>query len=216
MQKENFIHSLNDFDWVNLIGPIHTKIESKSIKPAPTLFVDGGLDYKSELSFSFDQFPSLSIGDGDSSRSDELDVKYPTEKDQTDLQLALDILPNNLTINAWGFSGNRIDHYLANIGEFQRKSLHSNSVITLDNEMIFFPSGEFTLDYQGNFTLITVIPSELSLKGDVLYSLDESLELKPLSGRGISNSSHGKFNIKSSHGIILIPVGKTCDELKIN
>jgi len=216
MQKENFIHSLKDFEWANLIGPIHSEIEVKSIKAAPTLFVDGGLNLKSKLNFSIDQYPSLSIGDGDSSISHEMDISYPAEKDQTDLQLALELLPDGLKIEAWGFSGERIDHYLANIGEFQRKTNLSNSIISLDKEMLFLPSGEFEIQFEGQFSLISTVPTELKLTGNVTYSVHESFKLDPLSGRGISNTSNGTFRVKTSDSIILIPVGKTCDDLKIS
>ncbi|TNE96300.1 MAG: hypothetical protein EP326_13655 [Deltaproteobacteria bacterium] len=216
MKKEKFIHALENASHLNLIGPIHSSIVPNKIKKAPLLFVDGGLDFKNQLSSKLLDVPTLSIGDGDSSSPVlELDLTYPRDKDQTDLQLAMEMLPQGLKVEAWGFSGERLDHYLANIGEFQKHSLLKKSLCVLDDQILFLPPGQFHLNYEGTFSLLSSRSTEIKLNGELKYPLEELFSVEPLSGRTVSNEAFGDFLVESTQGIMIIPVDKSCSDLKL-
>ncbi len=216
MKKEKFIQSLKSQTHLNLIGPIYSSILSDKIADAPVLFVDGGLDFKDQLPPSLENYPSFSIGDGDSNSSDsEIDLLFPRDKDQTDLQLALQLAPYQLTIHAWGFSGKRIDHYLANIGEFQRNSLHKNSICLIDDEIMILPPGRFIVNFEGVFSLLSSVETEVTICGQAKYKVKEPLTLLPLSGRTISNEANGDVVIESNRGVMFIPVNKSCSHIKL-
>lgn len=78
--------------------------------------------------------PNLALGDFDSVTSDELKMiqenvpkvsLFPAEKDETDLELAIDWAirqkPSNIYI--FGATGGRVDHFLANIQLLQKEKM---------------------------------------------------------------------------------------------
>jgi thiamine pyrophosphokinase len=81
-----------------------------------------------------DIVPNLSVGDFDSVTSAELKMiqeklpevsLYPSEKDETDLEIAIQwaIHQKPSNINIFGATGGRIDHFLANIQLLQKDSI---------------------------------------------------------------------------------------------
>lgn len=216
MDKEKFIQVIKEYTVISMIGPIHHRIQAEKIANSPLVFVDGGVDFKAKLKTKCEQFPHISLGDGDSKQSlDQLDLQYPADKDQTDLQLGLDLVQSQHKVHAWGFSGARIDHHLANLGAFYQHSQKFGASIILDDEILFLPPGKSQLEYQGTFSLLTLTSTEVSLTGNVKYPLQEPSLITPLSGLGVSNRAMGKVVLECSNPVMLIPVKKSCSEIKI-
>ncbi|MCO4794832.1 MAG: hypothetical protein KC493_14025 [Bacteriovoracaceae bacterium] len=211
MKIENFLElSANEPKW-NLIGPMFDTSAIDYIKNLPTIYVDGGLNFKNDLGNRVDNSPTLSIGDGDSLKNEaKLDVLYSPEKDKSDLELALETVPENIDLDAHGFYGGRIDHQLVNIGTFSRHSSLKKSNIFLDNKIIFLPKGVYKLSHNGPFSLLSIEACELSIKGKVKYPLSEMQKTSALSGLTLSNEAHGEFTISTSKGIMFIPVEASC------
>jgi thiamine pyrophosphokinase len=216
MNKEKFIRQTEKYQIVTLIGPINEGFQNQKVVNSPLIFVDGGVDLKNQLSKQCEAYPCISLGDGDSKKDPApLDLSYPREKDQTDLQLALNLVETLPEIQAWGFSGARIDHYLANLGVFYKHSEKFGTKIILDDQILFLPSGRTQFNYSGSFSLITLNPNEITITGEVKYTIKKPTTLTPLSGRGISNHAQGTGIIECSRPIILIPNHKSCSEIKI-
>ena len=100
---------------------------------------DGGLGHCNELRL----VPKVLIGDLDSVPDEEIEkcknagvqiMRYPVEKDETDLQLALDILikKNIRTILIVAALGGRLDHTLGNLCLLQWEDLVGREVILDD------------------------------------------------------------------------------------
>jgi thiamine pyrophosphokinase len=216
MDKEKFIREIKEYTVISMIGPIHHRIQAEKVANSPLVFVDGGVDFKAKLKMKCEQFPHISLGDGDSKQSlDQLDLQFSAEKDQTDLQLALDLVQTQQEIQAWGFSGGRFDHHLSNLGAFYQHSENFRAKVILDDEVLFLPTGKTQFEYHGYFSLLAVYPTEISLKGEVKYPLQRPTLLTSLSGRGVSNQAMGKVNLTSSNPVLMIPVENSCSQIKI-
>lgn len=112
--------------------------------------VDGGIRHARKLDIKTDAV----IGDFDSVSEDDLSyikknriymIKFPTKKDKTDSELALDYCLENgydeVTIVAYG--GSRLDHSMANLTMFSRKS-ESMKISLIDHRnRSFFVRGLF-------------------------------------------------------------------------
>lgn len=95
------------------------------VKAFPIIAVDHGADLALKVSF----IPQIVIGDNDSISPETQRkllqknvpfLKYPTQKDRTDTELALEYLEKNsfTDVTCFGLEGNRSDHFLANIFVF--------------------------------------------------------------------------------------------------
>jgi thiamine pyrophosphokinase len=176
--------------------------------------VDGGLNHMTNLSLK----PNLIIGDLDSVEEEKLDhfrkqnvkiEKYPVEKDQNDLELAIqaavDMKPETIWIVA--ALGNRIDQTLANIFLLTREDL-----IDIDTHLVDGLYDVFIIRKEAVFTgiqgqLVSLIPILGPVKGISTEGLKYPLNNEPLypdKTRGISNrlsSFHAKIKIKD--GLLL-------------
>ena len=192
---------------INLVKPL---IEEKDL----VVSADGGLRYIRSLSLT----PKLVIGDLDSVSQDDIEylndknievLKFPIEKDQTDLEIALKELIKRgyKDILVIGALGGRIDQTLANLGLMLS--------LTDDDTRIEFDDGQehimLVRNHQTFFgkkgDTVSLIPQCSPAKGittgGLRYPLnDESL----FSGqtRGISNEMIGeKAEINITTGTIL-------------
>jgi thiamine pyrophosphokinase len=158
---------------------------------------DGGLRYIRALSLN----PQLVIGDFDSVSEEGLQflkdkkieiLKYPIDKDQTDLELAIQELVGRgyQCISVIGALGGRLDQTLANIGLLNLFA-HQNITVELDdgNEHVFLIRDKRRINgSQGD--IVSLIPIYASVTGiktlGLKYPLDND-ELLINKTRGISN-----------------------------
>lgn len=167
--------------------------------------VDGGTKHILKLG----RKPDLIIGDLDSLPRLPKGVpviKYPTEKDQTDSQLALDyaIKQGFKKILIVGFLGERLDHLLSNV--FLAATTRASISIIEGKQQLFFVRDRITLTGRKG-QLVSLIP--LSGKPHVTTSgLKWRLQgstLKVGTSLGVSNVMTGrKSTIKVSRGVLLV------------
>lgn len=110
--------------------------------------VDGGLFYCQQMNI----VPDLLIGDFDSATPELLQqyshmakLQFPTDKDDTDLELALQVVntPDVEAIGLFGVMGHRVDHALNNLNLTCR---FSKIVIETETESIFCINREKHID----------------------------------------------------------------------
>lgn len=197
---------------IYLIGPRTTasKVQQRIDRQAAELlvFVDAGVQLREQLNFSCAHY-SLGDGDGDAKRGatyhELLDEVYPTEKDESDLELALKFIEKkqNLTqmthLHALGLWGGRFDHQLANMGEFLSFcETHPQMTLTWygeQEEKAIIATGKNYFNHQGIFSLFLARENEVSIEGNIQYPLEKT-RLTPFSSRGLSNIAAGKFTIE--------------------
>lgn len=181
-----------------LSGPIQSKLEDW-----PGLYIDGGLDFK-EL---YPSKRSLSLGDGDSARSrlSALDVRYPENKDKSDLALALELLEElPLPLKLIGFTGGQREHEWAIMGEAMSfLKVAKCPVIYWDQHSLFLPAGTHRLTGRGRFSLFTIENKGIRLTGSIKFPVDPPRPFGPLSSLGLSNVASGDFEI-TALGPVLI------------
>jgi len=181
--------------------------------------VDGGLNHMIAL----DLEPDLIIGDLDSIDEDILQhyqkkktkiQKYPIDKDQNDLELAIQaaIEMNPQTIWIVAALGNRIDQTLANIFLLTRDDLRSIDTRLVDGEReVFLIREHATLSGEPG-QLVSLVPINGPVEGVTTEGLKFPLNnetLYPDQTRGISNrltDSSARITIKNG---LLLCIHKT-------
>lgn len=140
----------------------------------------GDLDSLLDSTQLEDRFPGMEV------------LRYPEDKDWTDLELAIDwaLEQAPASIAVFGATGGRIDHTMANLALLE-KGLHSGIPIKLisGNESICLIQGAFTLEDAEVGDRVSLLPISLfataSTQG-LKYALT-SEKLFRGQGRGISN-----------------------------
>jgi thiamine pyrophosphokinase len=186
------------------------------IASALMIAADGG----ARAAVFFGVVPEVVIGDMDSLDEDQLAaleergaviMRYPPQKDETDLELALLYAFKNgvTTIRIIGAVGDRLDHTLSNIALLALPTLRDcdTRIVAGEQEAWLMPPGTCTIDGTAGDTV-----SLLPLNGDVNsirtdgleYPLrDETLHFGP--ARGVSNVMTGsRATITTADGILLI------------
>jgi len=194
------------------------------IPPDPVMMaVDGGLDH----ALAAGLHPTHLIGDLDSVTDDGLAwaarnasiSRHPTDKDQTDTELALALAvtfdPERITLIG---GGDRLDHTIAGIGSLG--ALHLTSVPTLDgwwdgqHFRVLHGPGSVTLCVRPGSTLSLLAVHggcrNVTLQG-TRWEL-EHFDLDPLVGVGVSNEVPGDpdtdepvdVNVTLSSGVLTI------------
>lgn len=128
-------------DRVLIVGASHPStsfVRKLSLKSDVIVAVDGGLHPLLQLQIK----PDLAVGDFDSLPSEDQDrlkgaefplLRYPVEKDKTDLELAFDwvdakyVDSKSCCVTLTGVSGGAASHFLTNIGIFflrKKKGMH--------------------------------------------------------------------------------------------
>ena len=167
---------------------------------------DGGVKHALKLNL----FPQVVIGDFDSIDSDLLKkitkicteqaclfptmIKYPTKKDKTDFELAIDYCLEKKfqEIIIFGILGDRIDHFLANIFLIAKTQTENSSIkikIIEGDKEIFVLNKEIVVHGQIGDE-ISIIPVSEKLENIVTDGLEYKLDHESLSfgsTRGISN-----------------------------
>ena len=165
----------------------------------PLMFVDGGARWRSQLPRDF-SFETLSLGDGDSLGSRQLDILLDTDKSVSDLGYALEVLqPLSVgALNLLGFLGGRRDHEWINIGVVAnflrpRRQLRAD----FDTSVALFSPGDYSLYHRGLFSLVHFQRACTRIHGAVDYPLDPAEHIQAHSSLGLSNCAHGEFGISS-------------------
>lgn len=197
----NFIHHR---EWI-LLGPMGPEL-SGFLSHIPVIAVDGGAHFAQRL--------DLWIGDADSFKG-KIDsahcLKFPPEKDLSDLALALSLLnqDHSYYLHLWGFLGGRHDHELFNLGEAAKfLEQHSESRIALyDQQGIkrfdFLSKGSWQLSIESLFSLGSINKVKVELSGCCKYPITPASDLDPLSSRGLSNEGHGEVQITTDGPVFI-------------
>lgn len=174
---------------LTLVGPLLTK--AQTFDRDPVVFVDGGTRFRAgEEGFS--------VGDGDSFEK-PLDEKLPAQKDFSDLAYVLEHADQYRRIDAFGFWGERKDHELANLGEFQRfLKRQKRAEIHMPPLAKGYSAGSWSLLINGLFSLLVLEAGEIQMTGDIQYPIPHKKMVSPLSSFGISNQAHGSIQIEAS------------------
>ncbi len=162
-----------------------------------TICCDGGIRYLANLKIP----PDVIIGDMDSANASELEayaargvriLKYPSDKDATDTQLALEhalgLEPEAIEI--WGALGGRIDHALANLFLLNMGQKAGIKIRLIDEFCETFIMERETTFADAIGQTVSLFALSFKTEGVTLqgfqYSLDnEALEMS--NPRGISN-----------------------------
>ncbi|MBE6704631.1 MAG: thiamine diphosphokinase [Ruminococcaceae bacterium] len=134
--------------------------------------------------------PDILLGDMDSYSKDKAVAKYPDaefmsfppEKDYTDTQLAIHVAVEKGfdDITVIGGTGNRADHYLANLS-LLRKYSYDGITLTIDdgkNRIVYCNNGKITVKNDGRYKYFSLLPDGTSLYGVTIkgakYNLDNA------------------------------------------
>ncbi|MBA3815411.1 MAG: thiamine diphosphokinase [Parachlamydiaceae bacterium] len=174
---------------------------------ARVVAVDGGLFHCHEMGI----IPDLLIGDLDSvtpillsKYSHVTTLRFPTEKDDTDLELAIRAVeaPSIVTIGLFGVMGHRVDHAMNNLN---LTCLHSKIIIETETESVFAISGEYQINcFPGQ--KLSLLPLNSPVIGVTTSGLQWELNHATLNKnfRSISNVCLGKsVNIKIHSGQLI-------------
>lgn len=176
--------------------------------------VDGGLTYCQQMGIT----PDLLIGDFDSVTPELLQqyshvptFRYPTEKDDTDLELALKAIdhPGVETIGLFGAMGNRVDHTLNNLNLL---SLFPKIIIETETESVFSIGHEKHIDCHPGQKL-SLLPLNSPALGVTTTGLQWELKNANLNQyfRSISNVCSGhSLTIKIDHGELICCLTRAC------
>lgn len=185
-----------------LAGPLLSrKLEGGVLAPmgladAPQIAVDGG------IRFAVD--PVIWAGDGDS--AGEKPPQFKHGQDETDLRFCLNGIRgwHWRELHLFGFLGGSRAHELANLGEIHSEMTMRTSFAhavfygaSLAPALHFFQEGRHKLDIRGRFSLLSVEPAQVRIGGACAYKTD-AIELRALSGRGVSNEGSGEVVFDSS------------------
>ncbi len=179
-----------------LLGPLASTFPEEW-SHLPIIGVDGGASLAEPSRFDF------TLGDGDSLKSKiELDQSFSPQKSQSDLALALSILPPGpWRLLLLGFGGGRLDHQMMNLGELSQWLARSGGSLTLDlspgEHLRGFAPGEYQLEIRGLFSLFSPHQCRFSIAGECHYPLEPSM-ITPLSSQLLSNFGEGIVTISST------------------
>lgn len=198
---DRFLKDLGPANRITIVGPM---MQSLHTPGQPTIYVDGGVVARGSRPEDT-SFPTISVGDGDSSPR-SLDVVLPQEKDFSDLAFVLRSLPLSVRhLELLGFMGGRLDHQLANLGEvaqfLNRRTEFSTA--SLGNEVTAFGHGPLQLKIEGPFSLLALEACEVTIHGACRYRLVHPTFLDPLSSHGISNFGEGLITFTTTRATFI-------------
>lgn len=178
--------------------------------------VDRGIGYLLERNIT----PDVIFGDFDS-----VDAKYqawiqdfsekqvyPSEKDETDLELALSwaVRQNPSRIQIYGATGKRLDHELANLDLLFYYLSTSIPIMMIDerNEWYLLPEGHYELERDIRFSYISFFPYSFEVNGLTLKGFKYELNHRDIQkGRTLTISNEflqDSGTISFHSGIVLV------------
>lgn len=163
--------------------------------------------------YAFGDFDSVSAAEKEIiQKSDIVMNQYQTEKDETDMELALQwaMDQNPEEILLFGATGGRLDHEMMNI-QLLYRTISSNTevkVIDKKNEISIKPPGKYTIEREEQYSYISFLAFQGEVKGITLKGFKYPLEKASLmtgSSLCISNELVNKSGTYSfDSGIILM------------
>lgn len=213
---------LNKAKTIHLVGPLCNELTPPPEIPSDEMwvFIDGGAHFfPLFIAQKLNPLSLLIVGDADSLTEDasvskeSFDILLPREKDQSDLEYFLNLEMNCVEqLTLMGFSGKEIDHELSNIGALfaflDKKNSTDRELSIIVDEKMFLKKSNPINDHRsswqltGGFSLFTLSPQSIDLKGHVRYQ--GKFPLTTLSSRGISNFAEGEFEIIHQNPVLLI------------
>lgn len=194
MNIQNYLEKF-DKNKITIVGPLYSIDDKKRPIKDPCIFVDGGTKFKKPG-------VGISIGDGDSFEG-KLDIVLPKEKDFSDLSFVLSQIGNYKNISMLGFLGKRVDHQLINLGEIynflKNKTL---STVFFDDQIIALSQGDFELDINSTFSVISFNDQIMTIDGDCKYKLKDQ-KISAFSSHGLSNIGFGKIRFLTNNPIFI-------------
>lgn len=198
-------------------GPLSLQQLKAELSANPDLVVaaDAGGKYLLEVGV----FPDMLIGDFDSLAAEELESfsgagtmlqRFPVEKDQTDLELALDYaIANGITaVRILGGLGRRLDHTMANVGLLQLAWESKVTACLIDEtQEIHLTGNKITVAARPGWA-VSLIPLSPVVKGVTTVGLKYPLENARLhftATRGVHNEFEAaEAKITVSEGLLLV------------
>lgn len=176
---------------------------------------DGGAN----LAYKWGLIPHIIIGDGDSISAETKEywigkqvafLKYPTKKDHTDMELAINYAINqgSTSITLIGAWGSRVDHSLGNL-----ELLYSLAQIGIKNRLL--TKNQILSAFEGNFaiettdrSIVSLVPLSSEVEGvttqGLAYPLNNSNLIKGTT-LSISNEAVERhIQIKTKKGVLLV------------
>ena len=171
---------------------------------------DGGLRHCHKLNI----IPDCIIGDMDSATAEILEkykdvprIKFPPEKDFTDLELAIEHVKEAGAshLEILGGFGGRLDHQIANIYVLVQAKL---PVVMRDETTRLIVMEDFCILNRSDGDLVTLLPLTSSVDGIVTEGLKYPLNEESLQmgfARGVSNEMTGEIaSITLKSGLLLV------------
>lgn len=165
-----------------------------------TIASDGGYDHCRAIGYE----PDILVGDQDSIVASTIPTfKYPSEKDFTDLEAALQLaVEESQEIVVLGATGGRLDHFLNAVLQLFQYDLPIR-MIDLQNE-IWVEKKPFQFERTDfkYFSLVPLDPGYISIRG-AKYNLDEEW-VEPYQSLTISNEPRGTVEVKFSQSRLIV------------
>lgn len=181
-----------------LMGPMALQFPDENLRRDKVLIgVDGG------VWIEYHSLYDVTLGDGDSLKTSlSLDHHYSTDKNESDLALALKLLPPDLySLELWGFWGGRDDHQWVNLGEVFHWQNQSAIVTIYRPEKApirLFPAGVHKITSTHTFTLLSLEEAHFSIQGQCRWPLSRT-KISKLSSHLLSNKGQGEMTIECDH-----------------
>lgn len=198
-------------------GPANQEQLKQELAQNPDMIIvaDGG----AKLFKNMGVFPQVVIGDLDSLDEDSINwlttrevkiLRFPVDKDETDLELAIDYAIHNgaVSLRILGGLGGRFDHSLGNIGLLLRaKKKGAEACLIDENHQITVSLGETMLQPRKGWA-VSLLPLSNEVTGVTTTGLAYPLINETLyftGSRGLHNRFLNDFAaVKFDQGILLI------------
>ncbi len=207
------VQTLKKAKKVLVLGPIETFLNQEFLNSYDYfILIDGALEteigkwiinhLKSKL--------YLVLGDNDSSQDAHkiaFDILFATDKDFSDLDYLIHLpLTSVEELTLQGFLGGRIDHQLGVFGTSLKILEHFGlKKISFDNVHFIFNSGIQHLFFQGSFSLMSFASQNISIKGKVKYTLNDST-VTIFDAKTLSNEAQGAFIIENELPLMFLKI----------
>ncbi|HET7579609.1 MAG TPA: thiamine diphosphokinase [Bacillales bacterium] len=175
------------------------------------------MQYGIQPDYAFGDFDSFPENEKSALENQSEVFVYPPEKDQTDLELAVDwaLQQQPETLDIYGATGGRLDHEWANI-QLLKKGLGTKTemaIVDVQNRMILRSPGHYEIRKAQEYPYVSFLPLAESIKGLTLegfkYPLDH-MDIQADSTLTVSNeliAESGTYSFDS--GIVLVI--RSCD-----
>lgn len=206
MSKRAFIYTAGDYSVEDIKLYKRIKVREDDL----IICADGGYDALVYTSI----VPNVVIGDLDSVKSSipkEIEVvKYPTDKNKTDLEICIDYAIQNGcdTVFMLGALGGRIDHTIGSLNAMKYALEHGASPMILTGKSRIYLVDDEVEFAREKFDYVSLIPYTEKVLGVTTTGLKYELnnaELTKSSSLGISNEFYNNIaTVKIENGLLYV------------